>query len=48
MWPNEVIMGYHERVRIKLGVTAANAEQWRAAAKDRGIEVSRQSMRAIP
>jgi hypothetical protein len=48
MWPNEVIMGYHERVRIKLGVTAANAEQWRAAAKDRGIEVTRQSMRAIP
>jgi hypothetical protein len=48
MWPNESISGYQEHVRIKLGITAENAEQWRAAGKDRGIEVSRGSTRAIP
>ena len=48
MWPNEVITGYQERARVKLGITADNAEQWRATARDRGIEVSRETKRAIP
>jgi hypothetical protein len=48
MWPSESISGYQEHVRIKLGITADNAEQWRAAAKDRGIEVSQETTRAIP
>jgi hypothetical protein len=48
MWPSESISGYQEHVRIKLGITANNAEQWRAAAKDRGIEVSQETTRAIP
>jgi hypothetical protein len=48
MWPTESISGYQEHVRIKLGITADNAEQWRAAAKGRGIEVSRETTRAIP
>jgi hypothetical protein len=48
LWPDEVISGYQQRVRIKLGVTAANADQWRAAARDHGIEISRVTTRAIP
>ena len=48
MWPRESISGYQEHVRITLDITADNAEQWRAAAKDRGIEVSRETTRAIP
>jgi hypothetical protein len=48
MWPNEAISGYQQRVRIKLGVTAANAEQWRAAAREAGIEVAQETTRAIP
>jgi hypothetical protein len=48
MWPNESISGYQEHVRITLGITADNAEQWRVAAKDRGIEISREITRAIP
>ena len=48
MWPNEVISGHQERVRIKLGITPANADQWRAAARDRAIEVARETTRAIP
>ena len=48
LWPDEVISGYQQRVRIKLGVTAANADQWRAAARDHGIEIPRVTTRAIP
>ena len=53
MWANEVISGYQQRVQIKLGVTAANAEQWRAAARTTGIEVATgdqagHSMRPLP
>jgi hypothetical protein len=48
MWPSESISGYQEHVRIKLGITPDNAEQWRAAAKDRGIDVSQETTRAIP
>ena len=48
MWQNEVISGYQQRVRIPLGITAANAEQWRAAARDPGIEVSSNTTGAIP
>ena len=48
MWQSEAITGYQERVRIELGITADDAEQWRAAGKDRGIEISRQTTRAIP
>ena len=48
LWPDEVISGYQQRVRIKLGVAAANADQWRAAATDHGIEISRVTTMAIP
>jgi hypothetical protein len=44
---NEIISGYQQRVRIRLGVTPATAAQWRAAAE--GIlEPATDSTRAIP
>ena len=49
MWRNEVISGYQQRVRIPLGITAANANQWREAARGWGIDVSlSNSTRPIP
>jgi hypothetical protein len=48
MWPRESISGYQEHVRITLDITADNAEQWRAAAEYRGLEVARETTRAIP
>jgi hypothetical protein len=49
MWRNEVISGYQQRVRIPLGITAANANQWRDAAPGWGIDVSlSNSTRPIP
>ena len=48
MWPNEVITGYQQRVRIRLGITAGNAAQWHAAARGHAIEPSRSTTRAIP
>ena len=48
IWPSEFISSYQQRVRIDLGITTANAEQWRTAAKDRGIEMSRGTTEAIP
>lgn len=49
MWRNEVISGYQQRVRIPLGITAANANQWRDAARGWGIDVSlSNSTRPIP
>jgi hypothetical protein len=44
---NEVLRGYQQRVRIKLGITPANAEQWRATAKGL-IEPMTDATRAIP
>jgi hypothetical protein len=48
MWPNEAISGYQERLRITLGITADNAEHWRAAAQGQVVKVSRPTTRAIP
>ena len=44
---NEVLRGYQQRVRIKLGITPANAEQWRATAGGL-IEPMTDTTRAIP
>jgi hypothetical protein len=44
---NEILHGYQQRVRIRLGLRPASAEQWRAAA--RGVlEPASSSTRAIP
>jgi hypothetical protein len=34
----EIVSGYQQHVRIHLGITAGNADQWRAAAKDQVVE----------
>jgi hypothetical protein len=47
MGSNEILHGYQERVRIRLGVTPANAEQWRAAAQG-VLEPATLTTRAIP
>jgi len=44
---NEVLHGYQQRARIKLGITPANADQWRAAANGL-IEPATAMTRAIP
>lgn len=31
LWPGEIITGYHQRIRVPLGVTAGRADQVRAA-----------------
>jgi hypothetical protein len=47
MGSNEILHGYQQRVRIKLGVTRANAEEWRAVAEG-VIEPATMTTRAIP
>lgn len=47
MGSNEILRGYQQRVRIKLGVTRANAEEWRAVAEG-VIEPATMTTRAIP
>jgi hypothetical protein len=47
MGSNEVLTGYQQRLRVRLGVTAANAEQWRAAAVGI-VEAAPDTTRAIP
>ena len=44
---NEILHGYQQRVRVKLGVTSGNADQWRAAANGQ-IELAADTTRAIP
>lgn len=48
MWPGEILSAYQEHARIKLGITAANAEQWQAVAKGQELEMLPDSKRAIP
>jgi hypothetical protein len=47
MGSNEILHGYQQRVHIKLGITRANADQWRAAAEG-AVEPALDSTRAIP
>jgi hypothetical protein len=44
---NEIISGYQERVLIRLGVTPATAEQWRAVSEG-VLEPAADTTRAIP
>jgi hypothetical protein len=48
MWPGEVLSAYQEHARIKLGITAANADQWVAAARGQELEMVPDARRAIP
>ena len=48
LYETEYISGYQQRLRIHLGVTAGNADRWRAAAKDQVLTPVDASTRAIP
>ena len=36
----ELLSGYSQRVRVHLGITPDNADQWRAAARDQILEAA--------
>lgn len=49
IWESELIAGYQQRARIHLGITPGNADAWRAAGRDRGIEPVRNELsEALP
>jgi hypothetical protein len=39
IWQTEIIHGYQSRVQVHLGITAANAEEWRNAGVGQVVEV---------
>jgi hypothetical protein len=43
-----ILTGYGERVRIHLGITPENADQWYAAAHNQALEPAREQRRALP
>lgn len=45
--PTELLTAYPEHARIHLGITEENAEAWRAAGRDQGVEPVDQSSRGI-
>ena len=48
LYETEFISGYQQRLRIHLGITAGNADRWRAAAKDQVLTPVDSTTRAIP
>ena len=48
LYETEFISGYQQRLRIHLGITAGNADRWRAAAKDQVLIPVDSSTRALP
>ena len=48
LYETEFISGYQQRLRIHLGITAGNADRWRAAAKDQVLTPVDATTRAIP
>ena len=45
---SEILSGYHQQLRVPLGITPENAQDWRDAAAGQTIEVARSSERALP
>ena len=41
LWEGEIVSGYQQRSRIHLGITPGNANQWRAAGRNSGVEPRR-------
>lgn len=39
VWDAKIVDGYHQRLRIHLGITANNAEQWKVAAQDQRLRI---------
>jgi len=38
-WQSEILVGYHERFRVHLGITPTNAQSWRDAARNQTVEL---------
>ena len=47
LYPLELVSGYTQHIRIHLGITRDNAEQWRAAGQNQAIETLEPSVRAM-
>ncbi len=47
LFPNEVITGFHQNVRIHLGITPGNADKWRAAGQDQAVTPADRTLRGI-
>jgi hypothetical protein len=45
---SEVLHGFHQRLRVHLGITPDNAQAWRDAARGQIVEPGRPSDRALP
>lgn len=49
LWEGETVFQYPQRARIHLGITPANADQWRAAGRDQTLEPRRSELtEALP
>lgn len=48
VWRSEIVLGYAQRVRVHLGITPGNAEQWRAAAHGQVLDPPEPDSRALP
>lgn len=38
-WQSEILVGYHQRFRVHLGITPGNAQAWRDAARNQTVEL---------
>ena len=47
VYPFELVSGFTQHVRIHLGITPGNADEWRAAGRDQLIEPAERTIRGI-
>ena len=47
VYPFELVSGFTQHVRIHLGITPGNADEWRAAGRDQVIEPAERTVRGI-
>ena len=47
VYPFELVSGFSQNVRIHLGITPGNADEWRAAGRDQVIEPAERTVRGI-
>jgi hypothetical protein len=47
LYPVELVSGFTQRVRVHLGITPGNADQWRTAGRDQVLEPAESTVRGI-
>jgi hypothetical protein len=47
LYPVELVTGFTQRIRIHLGITPGNADQWRVAGRDQVLEPAEATVRGI-